>query len=103
MNVLFPAPFGPSSPMVPWGTCTVTSTNARCEPYVLPRRSDSMMNGTSAPCGLARGNGSAACGFNEVDLGRTSECNTRREPRGYKKRVDIARNLRAQNYPEVPR
>ena len=32
MNVLLPAPFGPSSPMVPAGTRTLTSISAFCVP-----------------------------------------------------------------------
>ncbi len=33
MNVLFPAPFGPSSPVIPGGTLTVTSLSPMTCPY----------------------------------------------------------------------
>ena len=39
MKVLFPAPFGPSSPMAPGATCRLTPSRARCGPktFVSPR------------------------------------------------------------------
>src|SRR5436853_7577778 len=46
INVLLPAPLGPRRPIVPRGTCSVTSCNARCAPKFFPRPSVSI---TKAP------------------------------------------------------
>ena len=64
MKVLLPAPLGPSRPIVPGGTCTVTSASARCAPKVLERRSASMIKGTDARRATAGGDNSVASGFN---------------------------------------
>ena len=44
MKVLFPAPLGPSKPMGPGGTWTLTSSRADCDPNFLVNASVRMTN-----------------------------------------------------------
>src|SRR4051812_21985962 len=68
MNVLLPAPFGPSRPIVPGGTCTVTLVSAGWAPYIFPSRSVSMMNERSERAGTDGEKDSAAGGFNRAEV-----------------------------------